>query len=601
MRILLAVVAVALVAFAQPYDPRDYEKTDVMIPSRDGVRLHSEIWRPKAQTGPLPFLMQRTPYGLARTKANLETSFVDLAREGYIFVFQDIRGRYQSEGQFVMQRPVRDPKDSKAIDEGSDTYDTIEWLLKNVAQNNGRVGLFGISYGGWLTVMALIDPHPALKAASEQASPADMFLGDDFHHNGAFRLSYGYEYASMMETGKENTPFKFDRYDTYDWYLQLGPLREANRKHLDGQRPTWNNFVAHPNYDEFWQKLGVAQYVHDFRVPNLNVAGWFDQEDFYGPVKIYEAAAKSDPQHRNYLVVGPWNHGGWARGDGKSLGKIEFGSNTAEYFREKIQAPWFAYWLKEKGRLEIAPVVAFQTGSNEWRSYEAWPPKKGIATKSLYFQEGGGLSFDPPKGSECDSFVSDPTRPVPYRARPIPPTFTGQGWATWLADDQRFADGRPDVQVWQTEPLTEEVSIAGDVVARFFASTTGTDSDWIVKLIDVYPDGAEKEMSGYQLMIAGEVLRGRFRDGYEHPKPVRSGEVVPYRLDLLTHNHRFLKGHRIMVQMQSSWFPLIDRNPQKFVDNIFDAHATDFIATTQRVCRSKEFPSQIELPVEERQ
>ncbi len=569
--------------------------TDAMIPVRDGLKLHTEIWRDTGQAGSLPFIITRSPYGWGRAKGVLERSYDDMVRDGYIFVFQDIRGRYGSDGTFVMQRPVCATPDKSCVDEGTDTYDTIDWLLKNVPSNNGRAGILGVSYGGWLTMMATIHPHPALKAASEQASPADMFVGDDFHHKGAFRLSYGYEYASMMETGKENTPFKFDRYDTYDWYLKLGPLSEANRRYLDGARPTWNNFVAHPNYDKFWQQQEVGQFSHDPQVPNLNVAGWFDQEDFYGPVRIYREAEKTDSQHRNYLIAGPWNHGGWSGGEGRVLGRFDFGSDTAAWYRREVQAPWFAYWLKDQGKLDRAEAQCFQTGSNVWKKYDSWPPKDS-KPRALYFAADGRLTFDSVAGQPgYDEFLSDPKHPVSYRPRPIPPTYSPTStWSTWLTDDQRFADGRPDVLTWQTDPLTESVTIAGDVSAVFSASTTASDADWIVKLIDVYPDDAEKDMSGYELMIAADVLRGRFRNGFEKPEPMKPGEATPFSLDLLTHSHAFLKGHRIMVQLQSTWFPLIDRNPQRFVPNIFEAKPEDFVKATHRIYRG----SHILLPIE---
>ena len=577
------------------------EKTlDVMIPMRDGLKLHTEIWRDPAQSAAkLPFLITRSPYGWGRAKNVLERSYNDMVKDGYIFVFQDIRGRYQSEGTFVMQRPVCPDVSGKCVDEGTDTYDSIEWLLKNVPSNNGRAGIMGVSYGGWLTMMAMIHPHPALKAASEQASPADMYLGDDFHHKGAFRLSYGFEYSSMMETGKENTQFKFDRSDTYDWYLQLGPLAEANRLYLDGARPTWNNFVGHPNYDSFWQAQEVGQFSRDPKVPNLNVAGWFDQEDFYGPIHIYRQAEKHDPKHLNFLIVGPWNHGGWSNGSGHNLGKIDFGEDTAAWFRREVQARWFAYWLKDQGKFDFADALCFQTGSNEWKRYDSWPPKSS-KNRPLYFQGDGKLSFDAPSGGS-DEFVSDPAHPVPYRNRPIPATYSpNSGWPSWLVDDQRFVDSRPDVLVWKTDPLTENISIAGDVVARFFASTTASDADWIVKLIDVYPDKNDTEaaMGGYELMIAADVLRGRFRNSYEKPEPMKPGEITPFSLDLLSHSHTFLKGHRIMVQLQSTWFPLIDRNPQKYVANIFDAKAGDFTKATHRIYRTSQNPSHIMLPIE---
>jgi len=592
---------IGLILAASSLLGQGFDKKDAMIPMRDGIKLHTEIWMPKDAREALPFLIERSPYGWARAKTTIEQSFQDLAKDGYLFVFQDIRGRYQSQGEFVMLRPVRDKQDPKSIDESTDTYDTIEWLLHNVPGNNGRAGIMGISYGGWLTVMALLDPHPALKAASEQASPADMYVGDDFHHNGAFRLSYGFEYSSMMETGHENTPFKFDTYDIFDWFLRLGSLREVNRRYFDGARPTWNNFVAHPNNDGFWQKQAVPQYVQKVTVPNLNVAGWFDQEDFYGPVKIYETAEKQDSNHLNFLVVGPWNHGGWARGDGRKLGKIDFGTDTAQYFREKVQARWFAYWLKDKGPLDFPEALAFQTGANEWKRYDTWPPRT-IAPRSLYMQASGKLSFDAPTSDSAeafDSYVSDPNRPVPYRDRPIPATYGGPGWPTWLVDDQRFADSRQDVLTWQTDPLEADLTVTGDVIAHFFASTSGSDSDWIVKLIDVYPamNAKDPPLGGYELMIAGDVLRGRFRESYEHPKAIPPNQVTEYRLDLLTHNHAFLKGHRVMVQMQSTWFPLIDRNPQTFVPNIFEAAPADFKKATQQIYRTRQYASNILLPV----
>jgi len=582
-----------------------FHKLDVMIPMRDGVRLHTEIYVPKNAAQPLPFIFERTPYGVADDEKGIATKFKnygELVSEGYIFVFQDIRGRYKSEGQFVMLRRPRDPHDPQAIDEGTDTYDTIDWLLKNVSNHNGRVGVLGISYGGWLTAMAMIEPHPALKAVSEQASPADMYLGDDFHHNGAFRLSYGFEYAAMMETGKTSFHFQFDRYDTFAWYRALGPLGNVNEQFLRGRVPSWNDFVDHPNYDEFWQKQAVPPYLKRVTVPNLNVAGWWDQEDFYGPQKIYETLEKQDSRHWNYFVAGPWNHGGWAGGAGSALGRIQFGSETSRYFREKIQAAWFAYWLKDKGQLPFTEAMTFQTGTNQWQTYDEWPPRRDIQPRRLFFQAGGRLSFDAPTDATAqafDRYLSDPSNPVPYRHRPVEPTYPGGGWPTWLVEDQRFVEGRPDVLSWETAPLSSDLTVTGDIVAHLFASTTGTDSDLVVKLIDVYPEEypAESTMGGYELMIADEVFRGRFRQSFEKPEPITPSRVAEYVIDLHTNDHCFLRGHRVMVQVQSTWFPLIDRNPQKFVPNIFRATEADYQAATQQVYRSREFPSAIKLPV----
>ena len=604
---LAIVLLFLLTGRAQAPNPPDYsllfDKTDVMIPTRDGVKLHTEIYAPKNSTEPLPIVIERTPYGIHdddKGYSRILARYAEMIPDNYIFVFQDIRGRYGSEGTFVMQRPVRDPKDPKAIDEGTDTYDTIDWLVKNVPHNNGRAGLVGISYGGWLTVMGMLEPHPALKAVSEQASPAVMFLGDDFHHNGAFRLSYGFEYSTMMETGKTNFAFKFDQFDTYEWYLRLGPLSNADKNYIHGTLPTWKDFVTHPNYDAFWKQEAMPYVLTKPRVPNLNVAGWWDQEDAYGPMKIYELLEKNDPDHLNYLVAGPWNHGGWARSSGKSLGAISFGSDTSLYFRQKIEAPWFAYWLKNKGSLPLKEALLFQTGSDKWVQFDSWPPKNTQA-RELYFHEDGKLSFDVPQAAtpqSFDSYVSDPAHPVPYRHRPIDMTYPDDhpgGWPTWLVEDQRFVDNRPDVLTWQTDELTEDLTLTGSVIAKLFASTTGSDSDWIVKLIDVYPEKYldDWKLSGYELMIADEVFRGRFRKSFEKPEPITPDAITPFTIDLHTANHVFKKGHRIMVQVQSTWFPIIDRNPQKFVPNIFEAKESDYQKATQRVYRSREFPSGI--------
>jgi len=616
MRRLRFLLAVTFLLFFQPSGfaqqqsldfSKLFDKTEVMIPARDGAKLHTEIYTPKNAGEPLPIILERTPYGLNDDEKGYSRKlgrYAEMIPDGYIFVFQDIRGRYGSEGKFVMQRPVRDPKDPKAIDEGTDTYDTIDWLVKNVPHNNGRVGLLGISYGGWLTVMGMLDPHPALKAVSEQASPADMFLGDDFHHHGAFRLSYGFEYSTMMETDKTNFSFQFDRFDTYDWYLRLGALSNANKNYIHGMLPTWNDFVAHPNYDTFWTQQAMPFILTRPKVLNLNVAGWWDQEDFYGPMKIYELLEKNDPDHLNYLVAGPWNHGGWSHGTGQSLGPIPFGSDTALYFRQKIEAPWFAYWLKNKDSLPLKEALLFQTGSDTWVQFDSWPPRNA-QMRRLYFREDGNLSFDAPTSDSAqafDSYISDPAHPIPYRNRPIDMTYPADhpgGWYTWLVQDQRFVDNRPDVLSWQTGELKEDVTLAGQVTAKLFASTTGSDSDWIVKLIDVYPEKFPQDwkLSGYELMIAGEVFRGRFRNSFEKPEPLTPGVITPFTIDLHTANHVFKKGHRIMVQVQSTWFPVIDRNPQKFVPNIFQAKESDYQKATQRIYRSKRFPSSVEVSV----
>ncbi len=584
--------------------PSNYARSEVMIPVRDGIQLHTVLFTPKDQHEPLPFIMLRTPYGVDHTPPPDKWAYLeDMAKDRYIFVFQDIRGRYKSEGTFEMQRFSRDKRNPKSIDESTDTYDSIDWLLKNIPLNNQNVGILGISYGGWLTVMATLEPHPALKAASEQATPADMFLGDDFHHNGAFRLSYGFEYAFMEEASKVDTLFPFGVYDTYEWYLRLGPLSNVNEKYFHGKLPSWNDFVNHPNYDEFWQKQSLPYRLDAPTVPTMHVAGWWDQEDFYGPMKTYEVLERRDTKNLNYLVVGPWNHGGWGRSDGMTLGKISFDTATSKTYRESIQAPWFAYWLKEKGTGSFREATTFQTGSNVWKTYDEWPPRKNVRQGNLYFHADGMLSFEAPQAtgqSSFDSYVSDPAHPVPYRSRPIEETYgPGSRWYTWLTEDQRFVHQRPDVLSWETEPLKEDVTVTGDIVAHLFASTTGTDSDWIVKLIDVYPEDYSKDprMGGYQLMIADEVFRGRFRKSFERPEPIEANKANEYVIDLHNNDHAFLKGHKIMVQVQSTWFPIIDRNPQKYVDNIFLAKESDFQTATQKVYRSSDFPSHIVLPI----
>ncbi|HEY4977756.1 MAG TPA: CocE/NonD family hydrolase, partial [Candidatus Acidoferrum sp.] len=530
--------------------------------------------------------------------------YSELWPDGYIFVVQDIRGRYGSEGKFEMNRPVHEASDAKGVDESTDTYDTIEWLVKNVPNNSGRAGIAGISYGGFLAAMALVNPHPALKAVSEQACMGDAWLGDDFFHNGAFRLSYGFEYSALMETSNENYSFSFDRFNLYDWYLRLGVLSNVNTKYFHGKIPTWNNFVTHPAYDEFWKKHAIASALSQTTVPNLNVAGWWDQEDFFGPMATYANLEKVDAKHLNYLVVGPWNHGGWAGGLGNSLGEIPFDSDTGVYYRQKVEAAWFAYWLHDKGTLPVKEALTFQTGSNVWTSFDAWPPHEA-QKKNLYLGEGGKLSWDAPKteaGDAFDSYVSDPAHPVPYRHIPVDMTYPQDhpgSWYTWLVEDQRFVETRADVLSWQTEELSEDVTVAGQVTAKLFASTTGTDGDWVVKLIDVYPQKAEKDwkLSGFELMVADEIFRGRYRKSYEKPEAIVAGEVIPYSIDLHTTNHVFKKGHRIMVQVQSTWFPLYDRNPQKFVPNIFEAKEADYQKATEKVYRSKNQPSSVEVSV----
>ncbi len=579
-----------------------FEQSEVMIPMRDGVRLHTLVFTPRGATEPLPLLLTRTPYGIDGSLKRIARSYAELARDGYIFVFQDIRGRFGSEGRFLMNRPLHEPADSAGVDETTDTYDTVEWLVRNVPNTTGKVGVLGISYPGWLAAMAGIHPHPAVKAISPQAPMTDTWMGDDFFHQGAFRLSYGFEYGSEMELSRDlSVPPPTGGYDTYDWYLAQGPLSGLTGL-LAGRSPSWTNFVAHPAYDAFWRARALPSYLRELSVPTLTVGGWWDQEDFYGALKTYATLEPLDTGHVNALVVGPWNHGGWSAGDGRTLGAIDFGSNTGRYFREHIQAPWFAHWLKGRDSLPVPEALVFEGGDDRWRAFDRWPPREATS-RNLYFRENGGLSFTRPTAGDraFDSYVSDPRHPVPYRLRPVQRTYDPRGsrWYTWLTEDQRFVDNRPDVLTWRTEPLTEAVTIAGNIGAELFAATTGSDADWVVKLIDVYPDSVagDPKMGGYELMVASDILRGRYRTGFDRPAPVPSGAIEAYRVDLHQQSYRFERGHRIMVQVQSTWFPLYDRNPQTFVRNIFEARAADFRAATERIYRSAAHPSHVTLPV----
>jgi putative CocE/NonD family hydrolase len=599
--LLAASVAVVHMRGEQAGAQAALSASEAMIAMRDGQRLYTQVYAPRSASVPLPILLLRTPYGTGDLNATrIATSLPDLTTEGFIVVVQDIRGRFKSEGTFVMLRQPRERKDPKAIDESTDTYDTIEWLLANVPGHNGRVGIAGTSYGAWLAIMGMLDPHPALKAVVPQASPADMWIGDDFHHNGSFRLSYGLEYVYRMESSKKfGSPAAIiDTYDTYDWYLNLGPLTNVDKKYFHGKFPTWNDFVNHPDYDAFWKRQAFAPWLTKVTVPTLNVAGWWDQEDFYGPLKIYELLEKHDSSRQNFLVVGPWNHGGWSRGDGRKLGRIDFGSDTAAHYRKNVMIPFLVHYLKGTGKLPVTEALTFRTGTNEWMQHDTWPPRE-VADRKLYLQAGRKLSFDPPPVNASpafDSYVADPENPVPYRPRPIR---LGTGWTTWLVEDQRFVHRRPDVLDWVSEPLASDVTVSGKIAAHLFASSSGTDSDWIVKLIDVYPEkyAADPEMGGYQLMIAGDVFRARYRRSFEKPEPLKPGAVEHYQIEFPANDHVFGAGHRIMVQVQSSWFPVIDRNPQTFVPNIFLAQASHFQPATQRVFRSGPHASYIALPV----
>ncbi len=583
-----------------------YKKTSAMITMRDGVKLYTVILTPVSATGTFPILIQRTPYSASYpvpddTVIAISPGFAfgDMAKEGYIFVFQDIRGKYKSEGTMQIHQPLLHLTKKGAVDESTDTYDTVDWLVKNVKGNNGKAGIFGVSYPGWLVLTGSVDPHPALKAASEQACMSDLFLGDDFHHNGAFRLSYGMEYSYELEHGKADSDFPFPEFDLFDWYRKLGTLKNVNDKYFHNTIPTWNNFVQHPNYDEYWQQNSTLSYVKYPQIPQLHVGGYYDQEDLNGPQLMYGYMEKKDTNNYNHIVLGPWNHGQWARGKGDSLGKISFGSNTGVWFRD-LQKKWFDYYLKGIGDGKFEEAYCFQTGSNQWKTYSTWPPKEAVV-KKLYAGAGNTCSFNKPASSTGDvSFVSDPANPVPYRTLPIERTYGyGSRWRTWHVEDQRFVSTRPDVISFAYDTLQEDLTVTGQITAHLFAGTTATDADWVVKLIDVYPQFYEENvlMSQYQLPVAMEVFRGRFRKSFEHPTPLTPNKPEEFVISLHQINHTFKRGHRLMIQVQSSWFPVIDRNPQKYVPNIFEAKDSDFIKATHTIYFNSQYPTYIELPV----
>ena len=569
-----------------------YVKTEEMIPMRDGIKLHTVVIQPKTSRSKLPIVFSRTPYGVDEEKP--ETLPSTLFKEGFIFVYQDIRGRFGSEGTFVMMRPTVDF--SKAmVDEGTDAYDTIEWLTKHLPNNNNRAAIYGVSYDGWTALQAVVKPHPALKVAFPMASPIDMYVNDDFHRNGAFRLSYGLEYSYLMETNKENEQIKFDSTDLYDWYLKQGPLSNITKKF--GTRPTWQGFFDHPNHDAYWSDQSLARLLKTPQVPVVHVGGWWDQEDPFGPQEGYRLLARNDPKRWNHIVLGPWNHGGWM-GRGKGIGTIDFGHETGTEFKNQILLPTLLYYLKDKAMKPLATASIFITGTNDWRSFDVWPPI-GTSIQRMFFGEAGSLTSNQiGKGMGYDSFLSDQENPVPYRKRPIQATYSPDSkWFNWQAEDQRFLSDRKDVLSYRSTPLAENFESIGLLRARLWASTSGTDSDWVVKVIDEYPSD-DANLPGYQLPINMEVVRARYRNSLEKPAPLKPNAAVEYKIDLHSIGHVFLKGHRILVQIQSSWFPVIDRNPQKFVPNIFLAAAADYQVAEQRVFRTVDKASCIEFPVQ---
>jgi uncharacterized protein len=581
---------------------REYTRTEAMVPVRDGVKLHVVILRPAGSetTGePLPFLMTRTPYGVDGETSNaVNGSKPELAASGYIFVFGDIRGRYESQGKFVMNRPIVAHRSKKDVDETTDTRDTIDWLLKNVPNNSGRVGVLGVSYPGFLTMMAGIDAHPAVKAISPQAPMTDVWMGDDFFHNGAFRETYGFDYVQGLEAQKTNVWVE-SKEDTFDFFLRSVNFAGAAKTAGMTKLPTAKAFLTQPAYTKFWQDMAVERHLTKVEVPTLEVGGWWDQEDMWGTQAEYAALEPHDAKHEVFMVLGPWNHGQWGSTT-RHLGPVDFGAATGDQYRKTIEAPFFEKYLKGQAGFDLQEVASFRTGVNEWKRYGAWPPKTGFRAEKLYLTADSGLGMTAPgaDGAVAASYRADPADPVPYRHRPIQATYgEGSKWRPWLVEDQRFVSGRKDLANFSTPVLDHDVTVTGDVMADLFASTTGTDADWVVKLIDVYPEDAAAPMAGYQLMIADEIFRGRYRKSFERPEATTPGKVEEYRWSLHGVDHTFLKGHRMMVEVQSSWFPLYDRNPQTFVPNIMKAPAKAYRAQTVSIYGSAQYPSHLDVSV----
>jgi putative CocE/NonD family hydrolase len=593
----------------------NYTKYEYLVPMRDGVRLFTSIYAPKDTSQAYPILLQRTPYSVAPYGADnyedppaSQDSFI---HERFILVRQDVRGRNKSEGQFVNDRPYIPSKSGpKDVDESTDAYDTIDWLVKNVPNNNGKVGIWGISYPGFYAAMAAIDAHPALKAVSPQAPISDWFMGDDWRHNGAFFVAHAFNFLLFfgqpyVEPGQvpPQVVGRFQRGtpDGYDFFLRIGPIRNIDPTLFGQQADYWKELLSHDSYDQYWQIRNVRPHMKNIRPAMMEVGGWFDAEDLLGPLGIYRATETQSPQANNRLVMGPWSHGGWMRGEGDRLGDVRFGSETAVFFREHIMLPFFVYYLKGKGDPKLPEAYVFETGRNEWRQHDKWPPSSA-AQRVFFLSPGGKLSTAQPigeGGQGFDEYVSDPSKPVPFTSE----IAVGMTY-NYMTSDQRFAARRTDVLVYETEPLERDLTVVGPIECTLHVSTTGTDSDWVVKLIDDYPgdypdpdpNPTQVRMGGYQQLVRGEPFRGRFRNSFEKPEPFQPGQVSSVAFTMPDVYHTFRRGHRMMVHIQSSWFPLVDRNPQRFVP-IYQATEADFQKATQRVYRSAQYPSSIKVLV----
>jgi len=584
-------------------------KTEVHIPMRDGVRLFTSFYVPKDSTQTYPILLRRTPYNSEpggedrfNFTVGLNASFIEA---GYILAFQDVRGRYMSEGEFVDVRPHNpDKQGPEDIDESSDTWDTIEWLVENVPNNNGRVGILGVSYPGFYSTTSLPGAHPALKAVSPQAPVTDWFIGDDFHHNGAFFLLDAFSFYSSFgrprpePTRRGSARFQWPNKDAYDFFLRLGPIKNVEAQFFGDSIKFWSEVMDHPDYDDWWKARVILPHLTDLTPAVMVVGGWFDAEDLYGPLATYSAIEKQNPGLSNRILMGPWSHGQWAWDDADNLGNVHWGSSTAERY-QAAQLVFFNYYLRDEGEMSLAEAAMFDTGANEWLEFDVWPPPN-LESAALYLQPGGGLAFTAPaEANSFDEYVADPDNPVPYTE-----DVHLRRTTEYMTDDQRFAARRPDVMVYESEPLTESVTLAGPVVADLLVSTTGTDADYVVKLIDVFPDdlGDYPEndkslpMAGYQMMVRGEVLRGRYRNSFESPEAFTPGEVTQVSFEIPAVLHTFKPGHRIMIQVQNSWFPLVDRNPQTFV-NIYEAGEEDFQKATHRIYHDANRPSAVRVGI----
>ncbi len=592
-----------------------YTKREYRISMRDGVNLFTQVYLPKDTSEKYPVLMQRTPYrsapyGEDKYRESLGPSEY-LAKEGYIFIYQDARGRFMSEGEAPNWLTPHNPhKQSKEdVDESSDMYDTIEWLLANLPNHNGKVGLWGISWPGFYAAASMIDAHPAIAAVSPQAPMSDFWFDESFH-NGACFLTTNFTFLlhSLHAHPEPHSEWWTDwilHPDEYRFFLDLGPIRNITATYFEGQENVWNDLILHPNYDEFWQSQRILDQLYSVAPAVMTVGGWFDTDDLYGTFHVYQSIEEKNPGIFNILVVGPWRHGGWARDRGDQLGHIQFGSETSLFYQQNIELPFFNHYLKDKGEAGLPEMYGFITGSNQWVTFDSWPPED-LEDRQIYFHQGGKLSFDPPRSKKkvYDEYISDPANPVPYTSE-IGSRYPSLVWPRYMIGDQRFADRRPDVLSYQTDALEEDITLAGPLQADLWVSTSGTDSDWIVKLIDVFPDSTENpedlpvgvHMAGFQMMVRSEVIRGRFRNSFEQPEPFRPNRPTRVSFTLQDVLHTFQKGHRIMVQVQSTWFPMVDRNPQKYVDNIFFADEDDFIIATQRVYRSAKYPSCLQVGI----